>query len=90
MTTEIDSKMTKDGCERIGIGSRVRCNSGFAAEYVEQLGVITDTRVNAHGERLWTVTFDTPRAPARNWSTVDKLAAQEHCYDVLTDVQPAN
>jgi hypothetical protein len=69
--------------DKIGIGSRVKCNSYFAAAFEGQTGTITDTRIDTFGKRLCTVTFDTPTPAATNWPPCETLAAEANCYELL-------
>lgn len=66
-----------------GIGSRVRCNSGFAWAFEGQTGTITASRECPLDGTLWTVTFDTPTAPATNWEPCKTLAATQSCYELI-------
>lgn len=75
-------KNKSDAVKQIGIGSRVRCNKLFAAAFEGQEGTITHTRIDTFGERLWTITFDTPTPAATNWTPCETLAASADCYDL--------
>lgn len=68
----------------IKIGSRVRCNKGFAFAFEGQEGTITDVRTDGFGDELWIVTFDTPTPAATHWTPCKTLAATADCYDILT------
>ncbi len=70
---------------QIKIGSRVRCNKGFAWAFEGQKGTIESVRTDTFGEELWTVRFDTPTPAATNWTPLQTLAASADCYDVIEE-----
>lgn len=74
--------------DQINIGSRVQCNHYFAAAFEGQTGTITDVRTDVFGERLWTVTFDTPTPAATNWEPLKTLAASAKCYNLIKPSTP--